>query len=148
MTEMTFVDGTGEIHTVDRYCLEGRGLSGGLGMLGIITEVTLKLQLGLQKTKLWAVGAKPDTNIEEEMMDMIVSGASLAGHGCVASSQCIQTPVIGEVTIAMPFIILAAGGMVWFGGYKLYVTRLLEQSLGECGLACQPRRALYSVQAL
>jgi len=73
VTHITFVDGTGRIHTVDRYCLEGRGLSGGLGMLGIITEVTLKLQEGLQKTKLWAIGPQADTNIEQELKDMIVS---------------------------------------------------------------------------
>lgn len=78
VTHITFVDGRGKIHTVDRYCLEGRGLAGGLGMLGIITEVTVKLQDGLQKAKLWAVGPKLDTNIVEELTDMIVSG-TIAG---------------------------------------------------------------------
>jgi FAD/FMN-containing dehydrogenase len=45
VTSITFVDGKGDIHTVDRDCFEGRGLLGGLGMLGVITEVTLKLQV-------------------------------------------------------------------------------------------------------
>lgn len=45
VTSVTFVDGKGVIYTVDRDSTEGRGLMGGLGMLGVITEVTLKLQV-------------------------------------------------------------------------------------------------------
>jgi hypothetical protein len=50
---ITFVDGTGQVTTVNRESLVGRGLAGGLGMLGVITEITLQLQPGLGKTRSW-----------------------------------------------------------------------------------------------
>jgi hypothetical protein len=40
---------------------------------GIITEVTLKLQPGLLKTKLWGTTPMPDTDIADKLLDMIVS---------------------------------------------------------------------------
>ncbi|KAF8071287.1 CHX17 [Scenedesmus sp. PABB004] len=43
VTEITFVDGLGQVHTVPRASDAGRGLCSGLGLLGIVTE--LKLQL-------------------------------------------------------------------------------------------------------
>jgi hypothetical protein len=50
---------------------------------GIITEVTLKLQPGLLKTKLWGTDPVPDTNIADKLIDMIVSGAGIQGKGRV-----------------------------------------------------------------
>jgi FAD/FMN-containing dehydrogenase len=78
VSNITFVDGTGKAHTVPRDGLEGRGLAGGLGMLGVITEVTLRLQPGLGKTRVWAIGPKSDDGIEQEMRNLIVSGCAAA----------------------------------------------------------------------
>lgn len=96
VTHITFVDGRGEVHTVDRHCLEGRGLTGGLGMLGVISEVTIRVRQGLLKTHLWAVGPKQDTNIEQELTDLIVSvvqevlgGGTSAAHQRVGNSHCL-----------------------------------------------------------
>ena len=47
VAEMTFVDGTGQVHVVTRNSKEGRGLCSGIGLLGIITEVKLKLKVSL-----------------------------------------------------------------------------------------------------
>jgi FAD/FMN-containing dehydrogenase len=65
--KITFVDGTGKVTTVDRASLVGRGLAGGLGMLGVMTEITLQLQPGLGKTRSWSTGAKSDANIAQEL---------------------------------------------------------------------------------
>lgn len=96
VTHITFVDGRGEVHTVDRHCLEGRGLTGGLGMLDVISEVTIRVRQGLLKTHLWAVGPKQDTNIEQELTDLIVSvvqevpgGGTSAAHQRVGNSHCL-----------------------------------------------------------
>jgi hypothetical protein len=48
VTEITFVDGLGNVHVVPRHSAAGRGLCSGLGLLGIITE--LKLQMGVSKS--------------------------------------------------------------------------------------------------
>lgn len=41
---MQWVDGTGKVHTSARDSPEGRAICGGLGVLGVITELTLQLQ--------------------------------------------------------------------------------------------------------
>jgi len=46
--------------------------------------ITVKLQDGLQKAKLWAVGPKPDTNIVQELTDMIVSWNDCCVLWCLA----------------------------------------------------------------
>jgi hypothetical protein len=43
VTEITFVDGQGVVHVVPRHSAAGRGLCSGLGLLGIITELTLQM---------------------------------------------------------------------------------------------------------
>jgi FAD/FMN-containing dehydrogenase len=73
VTSITFVDGRGQVRTVSRNGAIGRALSGGLGMLGIITEVTLRLQPGLSKTRTWAIGPQPDTAVATELPSLIVS---------------------------------------------------------------------------
>lgn len=115
VTHITFVDGRGEIHTVDRHCLEGRGLTGGLGLLGVITEVTIRVRQGLLKTHLWAVGPKNDTNIEQELTDLIVSGARgpgwqhvlltnvLRSH-CLPQGLCVHG-VSGAAVMAIPRVV-------------------------------------------
>lgn len=81
VTSITFVDGCGRINTVDRNSLVGRGLAGGVGMLGIITEVTLQLKPGLSKAKVFAIGPKPDADIAQEFKNLIVSGCSDRASG-------------------------------------------------------------------
>lgn len=71
VTAITFVDGKGLVRTVARSSDIGRALSGGLGTLGIITEVTLRLQKGLRTTQTFAIGPKPDTGIAAELCSMI-----------------------------------------------------------------------------
>jgi hypothetical protein len=39
------VDGTGQVHVVTRHSKVGRALCSGMGLLGIITEVQLKLKV-------------------------------------------------------------------------------------------------------
>lgn len=73
VTSITFVDGKGRVRTVSRSGPIGRALSGGLGLLGVITEVTLRLQSGLSKTQTWAIGPQLDTNIATELPSLIVS---------------------------------------------------------------------------
>ncbi|KAF6256372.1 hypothetical protein COO60DRAFT_1640790 [Scenedesmus sp. NREL 46B-D3] len=67
---ITFVDGTGEINRVNRNSAVGRGLSGGLGMLGVMTEIVLQLQPGLGKTRSWSTGARSDANMAQELNDL------------------------------------------------------------------------------
>lgn len=71
VTAITFVDAKGSVRTVARSSAIGRALSGGLGTLGIITEVTLRLQKGLRTTRTFAIGPKPDTGIAAELRSMI-----------------------------------------------------------------------------
>jgi FAD/FMN-containing dehydrogenase len=70
---ITFVDGTGNITRVSRSSKVGRGLVGGVGMLGVITEVTLQLKPGLGKAKSWSSGVRSDANIAQELLQLWVS---------------------------------------------------------------------------
>jgi FAD/FMN-containing dehydrogenase len=69
---ITFVDGTGNI-TVTRNSNVGRGLAGGLGVLGVITEVTVQLKPGIGKVRSGSTGAKSDANFAQELMQLWVS---------------------------------------------------------------------------
>jgi hypothetical protein len=73
VTFVTFVDGRGDIHTVDRDCFEGRGLLGGLGMLGVITEVTLKLQVRHEVPSLFEASG---------VLSQCLVGVWPSGHVC------------------------------------------------------------------
>jgi FAD/FMN-containing dehydrogenase len=75
---ITFVDGTGNITRVNRNNRVGRGLAGGLGMLGVMTEITLQLQPGLGKTRSWGTGARSDTNMAQEVLDLWVRDCYLS----------------------------------------------------------------------
>lgn len=67
---ITFVDGTGNITRVSRNSNVGRGLVGGLGMLGVITEVTLQLKPGSGKTRSWSPGLRSDANFAQELLQL------------------------------------------------------------------------------
>jgi hypothetical protein len=41
--EFTWIDASGEVHIADRHSPEGKALAGGVGLIGIITEVKLQL---------------------------------------------------------------------------------------------------------
>lgn len=73
VTHIKFVDGTGKIRQTARSSNIGRGLAGGLGMLGVITEVTLQLQPGLGKTRSWGTGIRSDANMAAELLGLWVS---------------------------------------------------------------------------
>ena len=45
VSEITWVDGKGEVHTAKRDSPEGHGLCSGMGLLGIISEVKMQLQV-------------------------------------------------------------------------------------------------------
>lgn len=44
VTNIQWVDGKGEVHSSDRSSPEGRAICGGLGVTGVVTQVTLQLQ--------------------------------------------------------------------------------------------------------
>ena len=44
MVDLTWVNAKGEEYTSSRYSAEGRALVGGVGLVGIITDVTLQLE--------------------------------------------------------------------------------------------------------
>jgi FAD/FMN-containing dehydrogenase len=73
VTAITFVDGTGNITQVSRNSNIGRGLVGGLGMLGVITEVSLRLKPGLGKARSWSTGLRSDANFAQELLQLWVS---------------------------------------------------------------------------
>lgn len=73
---ITFVDGTGNITRVSRNSNVGRGLVGGLGMLGVITEVTLQLKPGSGKTRSWSPGLRSDANFAQELLQLWVSAVT------------------------------------------------------------------------
>jgi hypothetical protein len=46
--EITWIDAKGNVHVSTRHSDEGHGLVGGVGLIGIITEVGLLLQQAWQ----------------------------------------------------------------------------------------------------
>jgi FAD/FMN-containing dehydrogenase len=65
VSSITFVDGVGTTHRVARSSRVGRGVVGGLGMLGVITEVTLQLTPGLGRMRSWSTGPRSDANMAQ-----------------------------------------------------------------------------------
>jgi hypothetical protein len=82
---ITFVDGAGTIRRVVRNSRVGRGLAGGLGMLGVITEITLQLTPGLGRMRSWSPGARSDANMAQELLQLWVGAAGL---DCTSCSGC------------------------------------------------------------
>jgi FAD/FMN-containing dehydrogenase len=70
VVELTWVDGKGTIRRSSRGSPEGRALCGGLGIVGVVTELTLALT---EPTHTVATAARlvKDTDIVDDVMAMI-----------------------------------------------------------------------------
>jgi hypothetical protein len=44
--DITWVDGTGAVHVSKRHSDVGHGLCSGLGLMGVMTELTVQLEVG------------------------------------------------------------------------------------------------------
>jgi FAD/FMN-containing dehydrogenase len=80
--DLTWVNAKGEEHTSSRYSDEGRALVGGVGLLGIITEVTLQLEpatfIRVDTPKFHAT----DRNLYVDIQAMLkVGGGRVQGRG-------------------------------------------------------------------
>jgi FAD/FMN-containing dehydrogenase len=103
VTAIMFVDGTGTTHRVPRSSRVGRGLAGGLGLLGVITEVSLQLRPGLGRMRSWSTGPRSDANMAQELLQLWVSAAGLE---CSSCAHCWA-----EALAIPPAVLLHAGGM-------------------------------------
>ena len=65
--DITFVDSDGGVHTVTRGSLQGRAIVGGLGLLGVVTELTLQLTPETH-TRLETQPLLPDTNFAADVL--------------------------------------------------------------------------------
>jgi hypothetical protein len=94
VVEATWVDAAGEVHTVTRADRETwRAINGGLGLIGVITE--LKLQLTPPtNTQLKTLLNQPDTNIFgmiQELLKVLVDACVL--FVCYLCCECCaRTP--------------------------------------------------------
>lgn len=70
IVNVTFIDGKGEIHTVGKGSDELRGICGSIGLLGIVTEVTLQLT-ETTNTRLSTWYVRDDDNIFEDIEKML-----------------------------------------------------------------------------
>lgn len=67
---ITWVDAKGEIHTAQQGSDEARGLCGGIGLLGVITELSLQLTEPTN-TRLSTWYIKDDANIADDVDKML-----------------------------------------------------------------------------
>lgn len=67
--EYVWVDAAGTVYRSPRGSPEGRAIAGGLGIIGFVTEVTLRLQ-PLSKTYAATLTALPDTNMAADAAAM------------------------------------------------------------------------------
>lgn len=73
--EFTWVDASGTIRTSTRNSPEGKALAGGLGLIGIITEVKLQMTPP-SNTKVISKNFIPDVNIAQDVLNYVkVRGA-------------------------------------------------------------------------
>lgn len=72
--EFTWVDASGNVHVSDRYSPEGKGLAGGVGLIGIITEVKLQMTPP-SNTKAVSINLLPDHNIGQEVQNYVKVGS-------------------------------------------------------------------------
>lgn len=70
MTELQWVDVNGTIHTSPRDSPEARAILGGLGLVGIITEVELQLGPGLVISATSKL-AMPDSDLYEDIKKLL-----------------------------------------------------------------------------
>jgi hypothetical protein len=71
--EFTWVDASGTVHTSERHSAEGRGLSGGVGLIGIITEVKLQMTPP-SNTKVISKNLLPDASIGQDVLNLVKVG--------------------------------------------------------------------------
>lgn len=70
MLNFTWVNSQGEVITSQRDSPEGRAVVGGLGLVGIVTEMSLQLAPA-SHTRFDTVWKRPDTNIAQEILDLL-----------------------------------------------------------------------------
>lgn len=70
VSELTWVDGQGEVHTSARDSDAGRALVSGLGVAGIITELVLQLQ-GPSRTAVDTRFKKSDQHLFQDVIDLL-----------------------------------------------------------------------------
>lgn len=68
--EFTWVDASGNVHVNDRHSPEGKGLAGGVGLIGIITEIKLQMTPP-SNTKAVSINLLPDHNIGQEVLNYV-----------------------------------------------------------------------------
>lgn len=73
--EFTWIDASGTVRTSDRHSPEGKGLAGGVGLIGIISEVKLQMTPP-SNTKVISVNLLPDARLGEDVKEFLkVRGA-------------------------------------------------------------------------
>lgn len=76
VVDIIWVDGKGDVHISKRNSDEGRALCGGVGVLGIITELVLQLQ-PLSHTKVETWGTVSDGNLAADIQTMLKVGTAV-----------------------------------------------------------------------
>jgi hemolysin activation/secretion protein len=75
--QFTWVDVSGKVRNSSRNSEEGRTLAGGVGVVGIITEVTLQFRPALTYTKAVTTPTKKDTTLAADIEGYIKVGLVL-----------------------------------------------------------------------
>lgn len=75
LLSITWVDGRGVVHRSDRHSDEGRAICGGLGLTGVVTELTLQLSPP-GKVRVATTAHVPDAHLAADVRAMLASGAS------------------------------------------------------------------------
>jgi FAD/FMN-containing dehydrogenase len=73
--EFTWVDAAGNVRVCDRYSEEGKGLAGGVGLIGIITEIKLQLTPPTN-TKAISKNLLPDGKIADDVARFLKVGGT------------------------------------------------------------------------
>lgn len=68
--EFTWIDASGAVHTSDRYSAEGKALAGGVGLIGIITEIKLQMTPP-SNTKVISKNLLSDANIGQDVLNLV-----------------------------------------------------------------------------
>jgi FAD/FMN-containing dehydrogenase len=83
LLNITMIDGKGQVHQLKRISPEGLAVCAGMGLLGIVTEMTIQLT-PTTHTKLITRYLANDTNLVddiEKMLKVCVQGCSCRGEG-------------------------------------------------------------------
>jgi hypothetical protein len=79
VTSITWVDGRGVVHTSARDSPEGRGLCSGMGLLGVVTELQLQLQVRGRRGK-----GRGGEGKEGKAVITWQGGRTYGGEGCLS----------------------------------------------------------------